>query len=271
LIRRVAVLASAVAWVAAAAFAPVAFAAEAPESTLFAADATPAVAAADDDQAVEVGVRFRADVPGTVVGVRFYQGAGNTGPHTGSLWSGDGDRLATVAFPDSGTTGWVTARFAAPVPVKADTTYVASYLAPHGHYAADYGFFDADLTRGPLTAPSAGNGAYVYGPTGGFPTSRYRATNYWVDVLFVATPTTPTPSASVPGSPPAPPSASASSSASAGAPGTSPSHGGGGVGGGGESLPITGTNVAMVTGGGLLLVALGALLLVVARARKARG
>jgi hypothetical protein len=271
LIRRAVVLVSAVAFVAVAAFGPVAWAADPPESTLFAADAAPKVAAADDDQAVELGVRFRAGVSGTVVGVRFYQGPGNTGPHTGSLWSDDGARLATVAFPASTATGWVTARFATPVPIKADTTYVASYLAPHGHYAADYDFFDTDLTSGPLTAPAEGNGAYVYGPTGGFPTSRYRATNYWVDVLFVARSTTPTPSASVPGSPSAPASPSASASASTGAPGTSPSHGGGGVGGGGESLPITGTDVALVSGGGLLLVTLGALLLVAARTRRARG
>jgi hypothetical protein len=271
LIRRVAVLASAVACVAVATVAPLAWAADPPVSTLFAPDAAPTVPAADDAEAVELGVRFHADVAGTVVGVRFYQGAGNTGTHTGSLWDAAGNRLSTARFPDSTATGWVTAQFTPPVIVKADTTYVASYFAPHGHYAADQDYFVTDRTRGPLTAPREGNGAYVYGASGGFPTDSYKATNYWVDVQFVAAPTTPpsaSPSASAgPSSPPA----STSPSASAGAPGSSPSHGGGGVGGGdgGESLPITGANVAVFTGGGLLLVAVGVLLFLAARARRA--
>ena len=32
-------------------------------------------------------MRFRPDVDGVVNGVRFYKGAGNTGTHTGSLWT----------------------------------------------------------------------------------------------------------------------------------------------------------------------------------------
>jgi hypothetical protein len=48
------------------------------------------------------------------------------------------------------------------------------------------------VTSGPLTAPSNavanGNGVYFYGSGGGFPTSSYNATNYWVDVMFNSAP-----------------------------------------------------------------------------------
>ena len=41
--------------------------------------------------------------------------------------------------------------------------------------------------RGRCTAPAAGNGRYVYGGGGGFPTGTWNATNYFVDVVFRAT------------------------------------------------------------------------------------
>ncbi len=55
---------------------------------------------------VELGVKFRADQDGFVTGIRFYKGSGNTGTHTGSLWSSSGTRLATVTFTGETGTGW---------------------------------------------------------------------------------------------------------------------------------------------------------------------
>jgi LPXTG-motif cell wall-anchored protein len=155
-------------------------------TTLFAADSTPGVAASDDGAAVELGVRFTPAVSGTITGLRFYKGPGNTGTHTGSLWRSSGSRVATLTFPDSAATGWQTALFSTPVPVTAATTYVASYFAPHGHYAVDPHFFATPVTNGPLTAPAGHNGVFRYGATGGFPAGSFNATNYWVDPLFVA-------------------------------------------------------------------------------------
>ena len=166
--------------------APSAALAETPAVTLFPANATPAVAAADDSAAVELGVRFTPAVDGKVTGLRFYKGQGNTGTHTGSLWRASGTLVASLTFPDSPETGWQTARFSSPVPVTADTTYVASYFAPHGQYATTAKFFTAPVTNGPLTAPGTHNGVFRYGAASGFPTSSFNATNYWVDPLFVA-------------------------------------------------------------------------------------
>ncbi len=143
---------------------------------------TPATAAAADSDAVELGVSFVPATDGLVSGVRFYKGAGNGGTHTGTLWSATGTELATVTFTGETAAGWQTAMFASPVAVTAGTTYVVSYYAPQGHYAVTSDYFTADHTMGPLTAPAAGNGRYVYG--GGFPTSSWRSTNYFVDVVF---------------------------------------------------------------------------------------
>ena len=75
-------------------------------------------------------MKFRADQAGFITGIRFYKGSGNTGTHTGSLWTSTGTRLATVTFTGETATGWQQANFATPVAVTAGTTYVASYLAP---------------------------------------------------------------------------------------------------------------------------------------------
>ncbi|MGW0230856.1 DUF4082 domain-containing protein [Actinopolymorpha singaporensis] len=150
---------------------------------------TPGTLADADTAPVELGVKFRADQDGFVTGIRFYKGTGNTGTHTGSLWDAAGTRLATVTFTDESTSGWQQANFATPVTVTADTTYVASYYAPVGRYSADTGYFaTGSKVNSPLTAlqnaSDGGNGVYRYGTGGGFPTSTYQATNYWVDVLF---------------------------------------------------------------------------------------
>ena len=97
--------------------------------------ATPAVVDSQDTGAVELGVKFRSDVAGSVTGVRFYKAAANTGTHTGSLWSASGTRLAQATFTGESATGWQTATFDTPVAITAGTTYVASYHAPSGRYS----------------------------------------------------------------------------------------------------------------------------------------
>jgi len=101
-------------------------------STVWAAGAVPAVPSANDHSPVELGVKFRADVPGYVTGVRFYKGPANTGVHVGHLWGASGDLLATAAFTAETATGWQEAELDAPVAVQAGTTYVVSYHAPEG-------------------------------------------------------------------------------------------------------------------------------------------
>jgi hypothetical protein len=148
--------------------------------------ATPAVA---DPSAVELGVKFRADVAGYITGVRFYKGAGNTGTHVGNLWTAGGASLATATFVNETATGWQQVTFSTPVAVTANTTYVASYHTPTGFYAGDGGYFaGGSIDRAPLHALQSGvdgpNGVYAYGE-GGFPSQSYNATNYWVDPVFV--------------------------------------------------------------------------------------
>ncbi|GAA0259623.1 hypothetical protein GCM10010492_70670 [Saccharothrix mutabilis subsp. mutabilis] len=155
--------------------------------SLFSAATVPTVTSAADNGSYELGVRLKVAYNGHITGVKFYKGAGNTGTHTGSLWSSSGALLATGTFTDETAAGWQTLSFATPVPVRAGTTYVASYTAPHGHYSVDHEYFQSQaVTSLPLTAPrnawDTPNGVYAVG--GGFPTTVHQGNNYWVDVTY---------------------------------------------------------------------------------------
>lgn len=148
---------------------------------------TPALADSGDLKPVEVGVRFQAASPGLISGIRFYKGVGNTGTHIGSLWSASGQLLARATFTSESGSGWQQVSFATPVPISSGTTYVASYHSTSG-YALTRPYFGAEYSSGLLTGLASGvnvgNGLYSYSSTPTFPTSTYRSTNYWVDVVF---------------------------------------------------------------------------------------
>lgn len=133
--------------------------------------------------AVEVGTKITTSADGTISSIRFYKAPGSEGTHVGHLWTLDGQLLGSASFDPSLPSGWQQAPLTAPVAVRAGTTLVASVFAPQGVYAATGGYFTTARTRGPLTAPVAGNGVYRYGG-GAVPTSTWNQTSYWVDVVL---------------------------------------------------------------------------------------
>ncbi|MBO1739141.1 DUF4082 domain-containing protein [Leifsonia sp. TF02-11] len=147
-------------------------------------NAVPTTDTDPDNIPVELGMRFSPTVDGRVTGVRFYKSTGNRGTHTGSLWDSRGKRIAKVTFSGESASGWQSASFAKSVSVTAGAWYTVSYLAPVGRYADDTGYFTPQDQRGHLVA-DVGSGVYRYGPKGGFPTSNWKNSNYYVDVNFV--------------------------------------------------------------------------------------
>ena len=165
-------------------------------------DATlPAVASASDTNAVELGVKFRADADGVITGLRFYKGAGNTGAHVGNLWTVSGTLLASVNFTNESASGWQQVNLPTPVAVTAGATYLASYHTTVGGYAFNSGYFASDFVKAPLRAPATGvvggNGVYQYGASS-FPTQTFNASNYWVDVVYDTNVTPPPPDTTPP-------------------------------------------------------------------------
>jgi hypothetical protein len=138
--------------------------------------------------AVELGVKFRSDREGLITGVRFYKvGPANSGEHVGHLWTRTGTPLSSVTFVNETGSGWQQAIFDNPIPIAADTTYVVSYFAPLGNYAATLGQFALSGVDNPplhalMNGVDGGNGVFHNG--GGFPDGTFNSANYWVDVVF---------------------------------------------------------------------------------------
>jgi hypothetical protein len=143
----------------------------------------------DDDNAVELGLKFRSDVDGLITGVRFFKGgAANGGPHVGRLWTSAGTLLGAVTFSNETESGWQQAFFLTPIQITAGTVYVVSYFAPLGNYAVSRNQFGSEVDNLPLHAlsntGSGGNGVFFYDPQGGFPNNSANGLNYFVDVIF---------------------------------------------------------------------------------------
>jgi len=143
-----------------------------------------------DPSAGEYGVRFRSDFDGYISGLRFYKASTNVGTHVGNLWSNTGTLLATATFTGETSSGWQQVNFSTPVLISANTTYVASYFTPSGHYSDSPKYFAASGADAPPlhfleNGVDGPNGIYAYSSSSIFPTSTYNSTNYWVDVVYV--------------------------------------------------------------------------------------
>jgi hypothetical protein len=158
-------------------------------ATLWPGTAVPTVVDGGPDSAVELGVKFRSDVAGSITGIRFYKASANTGTHVGNLWSSTGTLLATATFTGETASGWQQVNFATPVSITANTVYVASYHANNGHFSFTDNYFSVNgVDNPPLHAlangVAGGNGVNAYGSSSKFPTQTWNARNYWVDVVW---------------------------------------------------------------------------------------
>jgi hypothetical protein len=157
-------------------------------NTIWPSTVKPSIVANPDAASIELGVKFKSDKNGYICGVRFYKSNTNTGTHVGRLWNISGTLLAQATFTNETSSGWQQVNFSKPVAITAGTVYVASYLAPKGHYSSNVNEFSTTgVDKAPLHALkngiSGGNGVYLYG-SGGFPKYSYQSCNYWVDVVF---------------------------------------------------------------------------------------
>ncbi len=164
----------------------------------------------NDGTSVELGMTLRFNQPGEITGIEYYRhpnDANDVDIRDGHLWrASDGALLATATFSSSsGQSGWQTATLNSPVAVQAGENYIVSYRTQN-NYVYTYDFFTSanevsfdgvddnafSDSLGIISAPQSDgltpNGVYRYGSTLVAPTQTYRASNYWVDVLFTPTP-----------------------------------------------------------------------------------
>lgn len=134
------------------------------------------------DADVELGLKFTSSQNGTISAIHYYRGIDDgLSTHTMTLWDNNGVAIGTASTANETASGWQTATFASPIAITAGTTYTASYRSPTGKYSYTSAGLATPTTVGPLTA-LVGGGVYKY--AGGFPTSSFNNTNYWIDVTF---------------------------------------------------------------------------------------
>lgn len=135
------------------------------------------------DAPVELGMKFKSTVSGTITKFRYFKVAGETGTHIGRLWSAGGALLKTATFTNETDTGWQTIVLDTPYHIGPDTTYVISVNAVV-RYAATESGLGAAIVNGPLSSIVGNNGVYTY-KSGIFPVSSYNSTNYFRDIEFI--------------------------------------------------------------------------------------
>ena len=144
---------------------------------------------ASPNGATEAGVRFRSDLGGWVVAIRYHRGAGDPGSRVVHLWDRDGQVLAEAPAGPAFDGGWHEVVLPRPVRVEPGLAYVASRRLDQGRIAVTDDYFDEPVESPPFRVqvgtPVQVGGAFAFARTGAFPGEGVRGANPWVDVVFV--------------------------------------------------------------------------------------
>jgi Domain of unknown function (DUF4082) len=88
---------------------------------------------------VMLGVKFWSSQAGTVSAIRFYRAVASSSGYVAHLYSASGSLLGSASLKSDSCSVpcWEIANFASPIPISANTTYLAAYYSPEGKGAAD--------------------------------------------------------------------------------------------------------------------------------------
>jgi len=130
----------------------------------------------------ELGVKIKTTQTTTLTAVRYYKDPTETGTHIGRIWAADGTPIASVTFANESASGWQQQALTTPITLSAGTTYVVS-VGYNAAFGTETGGLNAPYITGPLASVADGaNGVYATA-AGTFPSSSWRNSNYYVDVV----------------------------------------------------------------------------------------
>ena len=132
----------------------------------------------------ELGTLFQSSASGRISALRFWKESIETGIHTGGhIWDASGALLTSVAFLGETARGWQQQNLATPLPIVANTEYLASVNTGNTYYVATARGFATPIINGHLSSIVGGNARY--GPPGQYLAQTFNANNYFRDVVFV--------------------------------------------------------------------------------------
>lgn len=157
--------------------------AQAQGQTLFTTQ-VPSIPNNSDGVSYELGMKFQSTNAGQITAIRYWKAASETGTHVGKIWAAAGGTpLATVTFSNETASGWQQQALSSPLSIQANTTYVVS-VNVNSYYAVTQNGLASSVVNGDLKSVAGNNG--VYGGLGSFPTNSYLNSNYFRDIVFVA-------------------------------------------------------------------------------------
>lgn len=162
----------------------------APAQTIFTAQ-SPVLPDASDNRSYELGTKFIANVGGEIRSIRYWKSPSETGAHSGRIWAANGGLLATAVFNNESSSGWQETVLTTPLTIAANTVYIVS-VNSNSHYAFTLSGLANPVSNGNLRTVADNNNG-VFGDINTFPTSSYSNSNYFRDVGFVPSVTTPAP------------------------------------------------------------------------------
>lgn len=130
----------------------------------------------------ELGVRFTVDAPVQLTALKYYKDANETGTHVGRLWNSSGTQLAAVTYQSETASGWQRQSLSSPIDLQPGTVYVAS-VGVNARFVVTLDALSSTIVSGPLRTLGDGNNGVHSQAAGQFPTSSYRTSNYFVDVV----------------------------------------------------------------------------------------
>jgi|GEM_PF-590307 len=132
----------------------------------------------------EMGTKVTPTTTTSLVAVRFYKDAGETGTHIGRVWNASGTQLAQVTYANESASGWQRQALDNPITLTAGQTYTISVGLNTKYVATPSGLATA-MTVGPWSSVVGSNGVYNNN-AGSFPTSSWNNSNYFVDGVVKA-------------------------------------------------------------------------------------
>jgi hypothetical protein len=131
---------------------------------------------------LEMGTKVTVTQTARLEAIRFYKSPGETGAHTGRVWTSGGALLGQVTFAGESATGWQEQSLSSPVALAPGQTYVVSV----GMNAA-FGMTRSDLETarvdGPLRSVADGANGVFADAAGTFPTQSWSDSSYFVDAV----------------------------------------------------------------------------------------
>lgn len=150
----------------------------------------------DFGQGIELGLKIVPNMNGYITAIRFYKPLTSTvTSHTGNIWDGQENLLATATTVGESDYGWQEATLSTPLLVNRGQVYIVSFGFVEGAYQATFGQFTAPMTAPGFVAYPSGdsrntaigsgtsNSVYTY-VAGQYPGNPGTNNYYHIDAVF---------------------------------------------------------------------------------------